>query len=195
MRTPNSSTSIKFAAIIFMLLIGACSNVKVETGDNFEMQELPDGSVVYLNRNSSIEYDGDFDPRRVRASGELFFSVAEGESPFIVSTELGEIKVVGTEFGVKSDHEEIEVEVEEGTVELSTEEHNNKVSHGERAHFKKGNNGIQKEKAKLQFKIWMNELKIEFKKLGREFKKGAKKVGKESKKAGKELKKELKKLN
>lgn len=43
-----------FSAII---LLGACSNMKVKTSDNYEVVELPDGSIAYLNHNSSITYD------------------------------------------------------------------------------------------------------------------------------------------
>ncbi len=185
---------IQFSLLISLMIFISCSNVTVETGENFEVKELPDGSIVYLNYNSYLEFDKAFDPRQIEINGEFYFSVAEGKSPFIINTELGEIKVIGTEFGVKTNNEKIEIEVEEGVVELNMEQYKNKVKRGENAIYKKGENAIRKGKAKFKFKIWMNNLKIEFKKLGREIKYNSKDFGKESKKVGKELKKELKKL-
>ena len=143
---------------------------------------------------SSLEFDKEFDPRQIEINGEFYFSVVEGKSPFIINTELGEVKVIGTKFSVKTNKEEIEIEVEEGTVELNTKQYKSKLIRGEHAIYKKSENGIRKGKAKFKFKIWMNNLKIEFKKLGREIKRSSKDLSKESKKVGKELKKELKKL-
>jgi len=177
-----------------MLTFSSCSNVVIETADNFEVVELPDGSVVYLNHNSSLEYDEDFDPRSVQLSGEIFFNVIEGETPFIVYAELSQIKVLGTKFNVKSDNSETTVEVEEGSVELETKQKKQKVGRGDRAVYKKDGNEIKKGKAEFKFKIWMNSLKLEFKKLGKEIKHSSKQIGKESKEVSKELSKEMKKL-
>ena len=177
-----------------MLTFSSCSNVVIETADNFEVVELPDGSVVYLNHNSSLEYDEDFDPRSVQLSGEIFFNVIEGETPFIVYAELSQIKVLGTKFNVKSDNSETTVEVEEGSVELETKQKKQKVGRGDRAVYKKDGNEIKKGKAEFKFKIWMNSLKLEFKKLGKEIKQSSKQVDKDSKKAGAKIKKVLKKL-
>lgn len=184
----------RISAFIVLMAFYSCSNITIETDDNFEAVELPDGSVAYLNHNSSIAYDEDFNPRNIEMHGEIVFSVTEGETPFIVDTGLGEVKVLGTEFNVKSDGEELEVEVEEGSVELITKEHNDKVGRGERASYNKTENRIKKGKAEFKFKIWMKTLKIEFKKMGKEINRSSKQVAKESKKVEKELKKEVKKL-
>jgi len=180
--------------IIFLVLFSSCSNVIVETNDNFDLVELPDGSIAYLNQYSSIKYDKDFDPRSIKVHGEVFLSVTEKEIPFIIETYLAEIIVLGTEFNVKSDENETEVEVEEGSVKLKTDQHENKVTHGESAVFKKGENGIKIGKAEFKFKIWKNSLEIEFKKLGKEIKHNSKEIAKESKKVGKQLNKKIKKL-
>jgi ferric-dicitrate binding protein FerR (iron transport regulator) len=180
--------------LIALLVLGSCSQVKVETDENFEAVELPDGSVVYLNHNSSVSYDEGFDPRIIDMEGEIFLSVAKGATPFLVRMEEGEIKVLGTEFNVKSEMDKIEVEVEEGIVELKTGDQIGTVKRRESAVYSKTEKAIQKAKAEFKFREWMKELKREFKKLGKEIQKGTKEVGKESKKAGKELKQELKKL-
>ncbi len=177
-----------------MLTFSSCSSVTVKTEDNFEVIELPDGSLAYLNHNSFLKYYGDFDPRSMELSGEIFFNVSEGETPFIVYTDLCEIKVLGTKFNVKSDKQETEVEVEQGSVELTSKQEKNKLGMGEKGVYKKDGNGFEKGKAEFKFKNWMYNLKIEFKKLGKEIKHETKKLGKDSKEASKELKKEMKKL-
>jgi hypothetical protein len=183
-----------FLYVIFLCLFNSCSSVVVETDDTFDLVELPDGSIAYLNQYSSIKYDKDFGPRSIKLHGEVFLSVTEREIPFIIDTHLAEIIVLGTELNVKSDENETEVEVEEGSVRLKTDQHENKVTRGERAVFKKGENGIKKGKAEFKFKIWMNSLEIEFKQLGKEIKRNSKEVGKESKRLGKQLNKKIKSL-
>ena len=191
-------TPVKASSYIVLLAsliaLCSCSNVNVETSDNFEVVELPDGSFAYLNHNSSITYDEAFNPRAVEIQGEIFLRVSAQRTPFIVSAELGEITVLGTEFNVKSDAKGIEVEVEEGVVELKTKGHNNKIRRGEFAVYKNAEDIIQKGSAEFKFKIWMDDLKREFKKLGKEIKTSSKKIGEESEETGKELKQELKKL-
>ena len=61
---------------------------------------LPDGTIVYLNSESSLSYpsrfNGDF--RRVTLSGEAYFEVAKDpEKNFILSTtHQSQIEVLGT---------------------------------------------------------------------------------------------------
>ena len=180
-----------FASII---VLSSCSSVSVETGDNFEVVELPDGSIAFLNHNSAIGYNKEFSPRTLEVHGEIFLSVVEGETPFVVKSQHGELKVLGTEFNVKSQAEELEVEVEEGIVELKTATHSEKVKRGQSAVYDAAEDEFKNVKAEFKFRIWIKEMKAEFKKLGKEIKDNSKEIGKESKKAGKELKKELKKL-
>jgi ferric-dicitrate binding protein FerR (iron transport regulator) len=180
---------------VSLIVLSSCSSSSVNTKDNFEVLELPDGSLAFLNRNSEISYDEKFSPRSVEVQGEVFFSVVEGKSPFVVKSEHGEIAVLGTEFNVKSSIDELEVEVQKGVVELKTATQSEKVKRGEAALYRSAEKEFTKAKAEFKFKIWMKELKAEFKKLGKEIKSNSKKVGKESKKAARELKKELKKLD
>jgi len=52
--------------IIYLILISvlvissSCSNINIETKNNYEEVELPDGSIAYLNHNSSIKYSKKF---------------------------------------------------------------------------------------------------------------------------------------
>jgi ferric-dicitrate binding protein FerR (iron transport regulator) len=187
----------RIPAVLFLLIVllafASCSKVKVETKDNFEVVDLPDGSQVYLNRNTSVSYDKNFNPRTIEVKGEAFFSVVSGENPFVVQTSQGEVTVVGTEFDVKSEAEELEVEVEEGVVDLKTKHDNSQVKEGEMAVYNESKGAIQKGKSEFKSSAWLDELRQDFKKLGKEVKKGGKQVGKEFKKGGKVVGKEFKK--
>ena len=183
----------RFTFITGWIFFTSCSN-GVKTADNFEVVDLPDGSTAFLNHNSSLSFDEDFNPRRVEIQGEVFLSVTEGEAPFTVSTPLGEVEVLGTEFNVKTTADDLEVEVEEGTVELKTKSHHDKIGRGQRGSYHKGESEIKLGKAEFKFKIWIKSLEIEFEKLGREIKHGTKGMDKETRKMGKDLKKGLKKL-
>lgn len=66
---------------------------------------LPDGSQVWLNANSSLEYPAVFagKERRVSLSGEGYFEVsADTEHPFIVRAGDIDVKATGTAFNVNA---------------------------------------------------------------------------------------------
>lgn len=66
---------------------------------------LPDGSIVWLNANSSLKYPSEFvaEERNVELSGEAYFDVhADKKHPFIVHTSSLDVKATGTEFNVNS---------------------------------------------------------------------------------------------
>lgn len=66
---------------------------------------LPDGSVVWLNSESRIEYETNEEDksRVVNLVGEAFFDVAKDKSrPFIVRTSNCSVTAIGTQFNVKA---------------------------------------------------------------------------------------------
>ncbi|HEY4936399.1 MAG TPA: FecR family protein [Puia sp.] len=66
---------------------------------------LPDGTKVWLNAGSSLSYDSSYgrNIREVALSGEAFFDVVKNkEKPFIIHASKINIKVLGTEFNVRS---------------------------------------------------------------------------------------------
>src|SRR5690625_914128 len=82
---------------------------------------LHDGTVVYLNENSTVTLSDGYlhTDRNVRLEGEAFFDVAHNaELPFIIQTNYSEVEVLGTSFNVKSHPESglIEVAVVDGSV-------------------------------------------------------------------------------
>jgi transmembrane sensor len=85
---------------------------------------LPDGSKVFLNRNSELSYRANLGKykRDVVLSGEAFFEIApDASKPFAVDAGNARVKVVGTSFNVISNNKEsvVEVFVKTGKVMLS----------------------------------------------------------------------------
>lgn len=88
--------------------------------------ELPDGTQVWLNKNSKIEYPKAFDgdERQVFLEGEAFFEVVPNpEKPFIVKSDKVSTRVLGTSFDVRAykGDETASVSVATGKVEVSKE--------------------------------------------------------------------------
>jgi transmembrane sensor len=82
---------------------------------------LPDGSVVTLNKNSSLVYPDKFEEqeRPVTLNGEAFFNVTpDKKKPFIIHVNDVTIRVVGTSFNVRSENGRTEVIVETGIVQV-----------------------------------------------------------------------------
>lgn len=67
---------------------------------------LPDGTKVWLNSSSSVEYVAPFfsRQRRVKMEGEAYFEVEhDRRAPFVVSTNGLDIEVLGTRFNIRND--------------------------------------------------------------------------------------------
>ena len=81
---------------------------------------LEDGSVVTLNTKSKINVSYTDSQRRINlVYGEALFDVAKDpDRPFVVKTNQGLVRAVGTIFSVRLINDEVAVLVEEGIVEL-----------------------------------------------------------------------------
>jgi transmembrane sensor len=81
---------------------------------------LPDGTIGWLNSNSSLKYNGNFSlDRQVTLNGEAFFDVFKDKKrPFIVNTNEAFVRVLGTRFNIASyeDERDVEVVLEEGSL-------------------------------------------------------------------------------
>lgn len=81
------------------------TTVEVPAGQRLSVT-LADGSLVWLNAGSRLEYPSIFSggTRHVKLSGEAMFEIARNEKrPFIVETFACDIEVLGTKFNVESD--------------------------------------------------------------------------------------------
>jgi ferric-dicitrate binding protein FerR (iron transport regulator) len=136
MQQPRRSYAwLRVAAILLLVAGGAWlylahNNSRPEirvaqSGEHTLTDTLPDGSVVVLNKHSSLSYPVRFkgDTRTVELSGEAFFTVvpAPGQ-PFLIQVDGATVKVLGTSFNIKQRQEETEVIVETGAVELAVKE-------------------------------------------------------------------------
>ncbi|MCK4662055.1 MAG: FecR family protein [Bacteroidales bacterium] len=115
---------------------------------------LSDGTKIWINSGSSLKYPDVFTgkKREVFLEGEAFFDVAHNiKSPFIVTTSLLQIEVLGTEFNISSypDDETIETTLVAGTVKITSKNTKSKLvkenyilKPNEKATFSKNNNTI-----------------------------------------------------
>jgi transmembrane sensor len=87
---------------------------------------LPDGTTGWLNSNSSIKYNGNFNTdRKITLNGEAFFDVFKDKNrPFKVSTREINVNVLGTKFNIASYENEknVEVVLEEGKLVFNDKE-------------------------------------------------------------------------
>jgi ferric-dicitrate binding protein FerR (iron transport regulator) len=85
---------------------------------------LPDGSIVWLNSESSITYEKEFNSqfRRVNLQGEAYFEVnKDAERPFVVFTGSLSTTALGTAFNIHAFNEEnITVSLTSGRVNVET---------------------------------------------------------------------------
>lgn len=96
--------------------------VTTKKGNRTKIQ-LPDGSNVWLNAGSKINYSKNFEgkERVVFLNGEAFFDVVKNpQKPFIIHTSKIDIKVLGTQFNVKAYEEDntTETSLIRGSVEI-----------------------------------------------------------------------------
>jgi transmembrane sensor len=132
------STFMRVAAVALVVLSlsttavylnnsGAFSKKIVLTTGNDQknlLVPLPDGSRLFLNRNSELSYRANFGKhsRDVKLNGEAFFEIsADASKPFTIDAGNARVKVVGTSFNVISKNAEsaVEVYVKTGKVMLS----------------------------------------------------------------------------
>lgn len=81
------------------------NTISTPNGGEWEIR-LPDGSIVWLNAASSLQYPlniGSSKQRKVELTGEAYFEVAKDKAhPFIVKTSKQELEVLGTHFNINS---------------------------------------------------------------------------------------------
>lgn len=82
---------------------------------------LEDGSTLWLNTGSAADIRVDAERRHVRlVRGEAYFDVAhDAQRPFTVDAGQGQVRVLGTAFGVRRNGDNVVVTVERGRVQVS----------------------------------------------------------------------------
>ncbi|WP_443939738.1 FecR family protein [Pedobacter sp. MW01-1-1] len=106
---------------------------------------LPDGSLVFLNAESSLKYPTSFvkkTHREVSLVGEGYFEVAKDKAhPFIVKTAQQDVEVLGTHFNINSYANEpnIKTTLLEGSVQVSSGQESKILTPGNQAINTNGN--------------------------------------------------------
>jgi ferric-dicitrate binding protein FerR (iron transport regulator) len=109
------------------------NNVTTPRGGQYQLT-LSDGSKVWLNAASSIEFPAAFtgNERTVKITGEVYFEVAKNASmPFKVKiADKGEVEVLGTHFNINaySDEATIKTTLLEGSVKVTGLRQNNSTT-------------------------------------------------------------------
>jgi ferric-dicitrate binding protein FerR (iron transport regulator) len=96
-----------------------------ESHDTIVEVVLPDGSEVWLNRNSRLTYQDNFNEenRLLKLEGEAFFDVRKDpKKPFVIQTGKAQVEVLGTSFNVEAyaGSAETEIFVVTGLVSFSS---------------------------------------------------------------------------
>jgi len=87
--------------------------------------QLSDGTRVWLNSESELEYYPNFDKkeRRVHLKGEAYFDIAhEATRPFIVESAGLKIQALGTEFNINSYQNNSRIALTEGKLKIFSSE-------------------------------------------------------------------------
>lgn len=123
----------KIAASILLIIavnVGLWQMIKIkeynyQTGPNERLQiELPDGSTVLLNSNSTLTFSHTWAlgfERKVELIGEAYFDIAKDSDAkrFVINEgEVMEVEVYGTEFNLKNQHPIHKLTLIKGSVKL-----------------------------------------------------------------------------
>lgn len=166
----NLKLAIAVAAVLLVVfsvtavfLNSSLSGTIIKAQNEVVFNKLPDGSRIFVNRNSSLKYSKDFavTDRTVFLEGSAFFNVLhDGNKPFIIKTADNTIKVVGTSFQVINvNNKTIEVNVFTGIVKFY-------AKNGENVTLKKGQSAVynpQNQRFTKSEKVQLNpDLRAEF---------------------------------
>ena len=138
------------AAVIYWVLNpGSTAAEQIVSATTEVMNDtLSDGSVVTLNKASTISYPARFrgDKRVVKLKGEAFFAVTpDKKKPFVIDLDSVQVTVVGTSFNVKHEPGLTEVIVETGIVRVSSKEGTVELKPGEKISFGPGSEPVKQE--------------------------------------------------
>jgi ferric-dicitrate binding protein FerR (iron transport regulator) len=125
-----AAASVLVAVIAGIIIVKYVPHTRPEVRTPFahiSSRQLPDGTEVTMNANSSLRYGNnwtDTDDREVWVNGEAFFHVkkTQSNSRFIVHSEHFDIIVTGTQFNVSNRHGKDNVLLQEGRVTLRTKD-------------------------------------------------------------------------
>ena len=122
------------ASTIYQNFVSSPSLISINTQEEvIKAYSLPDGSEVWVNKNSQLSFPPSFegDQRIIQLEGEAFFKVvADPTKPFIVQTGATEVQVLGTAFNIRAYPQEAitALNVLEGKVDFTVSSTDNQVT-------------------------------------------------------------------
>ena len=164
-------TMLRYAAI-FILVVGAAflasklfihsETVQFVSADKIREVELPDGSRLWINKNSSVILARSFNKhkRKIKFEGEGYFEIAHNPHiPFIIEAQGTVTEILGTKFNLNARHGagDVVLSLVEGKVAFRAEEAKSKViilKPGEEAEFRKKDKSIWKQEATENYLAW-----------------------------------------
>ena len=133
-RWMSAAAAVVVVAVLatFLYMRPGVTMLKAVALNESRVVTLPDGTTVYLNKNSELTYPEHFasSTREVELSGEGFFKVTRDEKhPFVVNGRYVNVTVLGTEFNFNSRESsgECNVSLVEGSVKVATNSGNEGV--------------------------------------------------------------------
>jgi ferric-dicitrate binding protein FerR (iron transport regulator) len=120
--------AFSFSLVCVLLVIGSILWLRYSSSRIYETAKgqhstilLQDSSEITLNYLSELKVQrSPFEKaRRVSLKGEALFHVRKNGTPFIITTDIGTVQVLGTQFNVRVRDEKMEVAVLSGSVRLS----------------------------------------------------------------------------
>ena len=130
---------------------GVIAMIDKQSFSNTLIDTLSDGSIVTLNKNTTVSYPESFKEktRTVKLKGEAFFKVTPDKAkPFIVDAGNVTVTVVGTAFNVKNYDSATQVIVESGIVQVSRGDQRIQLHKGEQALIRNDNAPLEKSTVK-----------------------------------------------
>jgi ferric-dicitrate binding protein FerR (iron transport regulator) len=108
------SAAATVAALIVFWFFTATITINAEKGETLTYR-MPDDSRVVLHDGSTAKFGKYINKRRVALTGKAYFEVEKGDG-FVVITENGFVRVLGTRFLVADNNEAFNVKCYEGKV-------------------------------------------------------------------------------
>jgi transmembrane sensor len=163
------------ACAVFILSLGGYYNFiqfnnrnKIEIAStktfnkDIRLLNLPDGTRVWINENTEIEYPKHFSgkERTVTLKGEAFFEVKRDPShPFVISSGPITTTVLGTSFNIKAyDNHQPEVNVRTGKVKVETKENTVFLVRGDKAVYGAETSMVRKQRTNVLEPEWKKVL-------------------------------------
>ena len=111
------------------------NELTVPTGGECQLI-LEDGTKLWINSNTRVKYPVRFpdNKREIAVQGEIYLEVVKDGRPFLVNTTAGQVRVLGTSFGVQAYGEEILTTLVSGRVRFTNKaRHKTELKAGEQA--------------------------------------------------------------